>query len=268
VEPRVKKNLWPALCLLLVMLIMGAAGAWWWMRRPTPPAVDPFTRLPGGFVVAWQADWASMRRSPLVRQALSQASQQSVDPAHLARLDQADWVSGVILPGGKSQIAMDGPGLSFMSVPGASGAARQISELPPHPERHDFWMVVDPRATGPLTIGPVQGMTVELPSELVSSARWINAYGKVGALSFDFTAEAAYASPDEAARLASSLNGFLGLLRKLALRGRNASTDETVKLFWDSLEVKTDGGRLLLRARLDEITLARMLILAGPRKQD
>jgi hypothetical protein len=65
-------------------------------------------------------------------------------------------------------------------------------------------------------------------------------------------------------RLASSLNGFLGLLRKLALRGRNASADEAIKLFWDSLEVKTEGSRLLVSARLNEMSLARLLLLAGP----
>lgn len=249
----------------VALLVLGLAGAWWWLRPAATPKTDAFAKLPGGFVAAWQADWASLRRSPLVQQALQRASRLPVDPAHLARLGQADWISGVILPGGRSAIAMEGPGLSYLSatVAGAT-AAPQLAELGPLPAGQDFWLVVDPRSTGPLTIGPIQGMTLQFPSELLSSARRIAAYGKVGALSFELAAEAEYSQPEDATRLASSLNGFLGLLRKLALRGRSASADEAVKLFWDSLEVATEGSRLLVRARLNEIGLARVLLLAGP----
>lgn len=234
------------------------------MARPRPaPPVELFARLPGGFVAAWQADWAALRRSALVGQALKRASSLPIDPAHLDRLGRAEWIAGVLLPGGRSVVAMEGPELSYVSAPGSGSASSQLAALEP-PSGHDFWLVLDPRASEPLTIGPVKGVTVQFPLEIVRSARRIVAHGNAGTLSLEVAAEAEYASVAEAARLASSLNGFLGLVRRLSVQTRNAAADEALKLFWDSLEVRAEGNRVLTRARLNEVSLARLLVIAGP----
>src|SRR5690242_13340362 len=132
---------------------------------------------------------------------------------------------------------MDGPGLSFVSESGAGGAAARVADLGPLPAGKDLWLVMDPKSPGPLAIGPIRGVTVELPSELLTSARHLIAYGNVGALSLELGAEGEYASPADATRLASTLQGFLGLLKKLAPRQRNPTADQAVEMFWQSLEV-------------------------------
>ena len=247
-------------------LVLIGGGAWWWLRTPRTPPEDAFKRLPGGFVAAWQANGVSLRRSLLVRQALERASTDKVDPAYLDRLRKADWISGVILPGGRTAMTIQGYNVPFVTIAGHSPAATQLAELGPLPQGKDVWLVVDPRPSAPLTIGPFNGTTVQFPSELFHSTRPIIAYGTAGLLRLELVAEAEYASVQDAERLASTLRGFLGLMRNLTMNNRSATADQALKLFWESLEVKTEGPRLLVRARLDEVALARLLFAVRPPK--
>ena len=248
----------------VALMLIGAAGAWWWLRQPHSPPEDAFKRLHGGFVVAWQANGVSLRRSLLVRQALARASDQKVSPAYLDRIRKADWISGVVFPGGKTEMAIQGYNVPFVTLAGHTSATTQIAELEPVPWGKDLWLVVDPRSPGPLTIGPFNGTTVEFPSDLLRSTRPIIVSGTVGLLSLELAVDAEYASVEDAERLVSTLRGFLGLLRNLTTRSRNETADQALKLFWESLEVKNEGPRLLIRAKLDEMALARLLPAVRP----
>lgn len=264
-----KKKPWVEVTLGVV-LIVGIAGAWWFLRQPRSPPEDAFKRLHGGFIVAWQANGVSLRRSLLVRQALDRAAAEKLNPDYIERLRKADWISGVILPGGRTEMAIEGYNVPFVTItgpiPGPGPATTQVAELEPLPWGKDFWLVVDPRSTAPLTIGPINGTTVQFPSELLNSPRPIVVYGTAGLLSLELEAAAEYQSAAEAERLASSLRGFLGLMRNLMKLGRNATADQAQKLFWESLEVKNEGPRLVVRAKLDEVGLVRLLYAARPPK--
>ena len=101
---------------------------------------------------------------------------------------------------------------------------------------------------------------MEFPFELLGAGRLVTLWAKAATLSLEVAGEADYTSDADARRLESSLRGFLGLIRNIAAAHSSRGANQALVLFLDSLAVRTEGNRLLVKARLDAPALAHLLL--------
>ena len=105
---------------------------------------------------------------------------------------------------------------------------------------------------------PIPGGELNLPGDttVVASLRYLGA--------IQFKAEAFTPSDDAANRLADTLNNFLQLTRAVEASTRPSGPDPDVKQFFDSLEVKQEGDRVALTAKVPQGFIKKLLTEAPP----
>jgi hypothetical protein len=243
----------------LVLVLAAVAGASWWLlgRR----SLDAFQDLPANPGIAWQVDFAALRRSPLVQEGLRR-----LPPDLAARLDgsvqNSDLWAGVAVREGErwrtASSLWDAQGQRRTGLPGTGAEARVAEMIAGRvTPTSQVWLVADLQAMAGKTIELAVGnTTLQLPPDLFQGAQMLAASGEAGALGVDLKLQLDFDTADAVRRGAASLRGFLAIARAVVAFNRKATAD----VLWDQIELKEEGTSLVATLAVTPPTLLRLYL--------